>query len=397
MKIPYEPLPSMERIAGFPRDRATLVSTFSGCGGSCLGFRMAGCRTLWANEFVEAAAIVYKMNAPDVHVDQRDIREVRAEDILDITGLAKGELDIFEGSPPCASFSTAGARSKKWGQVSKYSDTEQRTDDLFFEYARILRGLQPKVFVAENVQGLVIGSAKGYFKMILKELKGCGYKVSARVLDGAWLGVPQRRKRVIFVGVRNDLEIEPAFPKPLPFQWSVRDALPWIQKVVHDTSGQFSEGEFTDRPSPTILIGPNALNSRHYVVESEEEGVDISAYAIGREWDKIQMGEQSDRYLNLVKPALDKPCPTVTQTAGQAGAAGVVHPTERRKFSMPELRRIMGFPDDFKLTGSYQQRWERFARSVPPMMMYWIASAVLRGVLDREPAWDWHAERGVER
>ncbi len=112
---------------------------------------------------------------------------------------------MLDGSPPCASFSTAGKREEGWGKVKLYSDARQRTDDLFFEYARILKGLQPKVFVAENVAGLVRGTAKGYFKLILAELKDCGYRVEARLLDARWLGVPQMRERVIFVGVRNDL------------------------------------------------------------------------------------------------------------------------------------------------------------------------------------------------
>src|SRR5207248_5858022 len=129
-------------------------------------------------------------------------------------GLTAGEVDVMEGSPPCASFSTAGKRQAGWGQVRPYSDTRQRTDDLFFEFARLVRGVRPKVFVAENVSGLVKGTAKGYFKEILRALKGCGYRVEARLLDAQWLGVPQVRQRIIFVGVREDLGVGPAFPKP---------------------------------------------------------------------------------------------------------------------------------------------------------------------------------------
>ena len=97
--------------------------------------------------------------------------------------------------------------------------TQQRREYLFFlffEYARILEGLQPRAFVAENVAGLVRGKAKGYFKLILKRLKDCGYNVRAAVLDASWLGVPQSRRRLIFIGFRDDLGIAPQFPKPLP-------------------------------------------------------------------------------------------------------------------------------------------------------------------------------------
>src|SRR5262249_48769124 len=148
-----------------------------------------------------------------------------------VTGKRAGEIDVLEGSPPCASFSTAGKRDKGWGRVRPYSDTRQRTDDLFFEFARLVAGLRPKVFVAENVSGLVKGVAKGYFLQVLPALKaaGGGYRVTAKLLDAQWLGVPQARQRLFFVGVRADLGLEPAFPAPLPYRYSIRDALPWVR------------------------------------------------------------------------------------------------------------------------------------------------------------------------
>lgn len=191
----------MQEIAALPWNGFNAVSTFSGCGGSSLGYKMAGFKVLWANEFIPAAQEVYRLNHPSTILDTRDIRQVQPQDILDAIGMKPGELDLFDGSPPCASFSTAGKREAGWGKVKAYSDTKQRTDDLFFEYARLLRGIQPKVFVAENVSGLVKGTAKGYFKLILEELKGCGYNVKAKVLDAQWLGVPQMRQRLIFVEI----------------------------------------------------------------------------------------------------------------------------------------------------------------------------------------------------
>ena len=106
-----------------------------------------------------------------------------------------------------------------WGKVRKYSDTKQRTDALFWEFARIVRGVRPKVFIAENVSGLARGVAKGYFKLILAELSK-GYRVESRMIDAQWLGVPQRRRRIIFMGVREDLVIEHRWPKPLPYRFS---------------------------------------------------------------------------------------------------------------------------------------------------------------------------------
>jgi len=380
-KPPYQ-VPSMEEIRALPWNGFTAASTFSGCGGSSLGYRMAGFRVLYANEFIPAAQDSYRANAADyTHLDTRDIRQVQPQDILTACGLSVGELDLFDGSPPCASFSTAGKRESGWGKVKKYSDSEQRTDDLFFEYSRLIRGIQPRVFVAENVSGLAKGTAKGYFLEILKELKGCGYKVGCKVLDAQWLGVPQARQRTIFVGVREDLKAEPTHPKPLPYRYSVRDALPWITSCVHDTSGLYGAGVITGRPSPAITVGVNSVNSNHFKVEAE---TDISRYAIGAEWEKMgKPGTQSEKFFQLVRPTIEKTCPTITASGGNTSTAGVTHPTEKRKFSIAELKRICGFPDDFILTGTYAQQWERCGRSVPPVMMSHIAATIRDEILKK--------------
>jgi len=335
---------------------------------------------LYANEFIDAARDTYIANAsPSTFVDGRDIRSVTAEDILGKINLEAGQLDLLDGSPPCASFSTAGKREKAWGKVKKYSDKAQRVDDLFFEFARLVEGIQPKTFVAENVSGLVKGTAKGYFLEILSTLKNCGYRVEAKLLDAQWLGVPQARQRIIFVGVRNDLRLAPAFPKPLAYRYTLRDALPWIHSVRQIEV--YNEGEriTTDSPVPTITqsgIGAKRIE-KHYV----EAEADISKYCTGREWDKLKQGEQSDKYFNLVRASIDAPSPTICASHGSPGIASVTHPLEKRKFSIAELKRICGFPDDFVLTGSYKQQWERLGRAVPPVMMFHIAKTICNEIL----------------
>ena len=190
MKPPYN-VPSMREIEATPWNGFKVASTFSGCGGSCLGYRMAGFRVIYANEFIPEAQRTYKTNHPNSYLDGSDIRTLTPEKLLERAGLERGELDLLDGSPPCSAFSTAGKREEGWGKVKQYSDGAQRVDDLFYEYARIVKGVQPKVFVAENVSGLVKGTAKGYFKRILQALRDCGYNVRCRVLDARWLGVPQ--------------------------------------------------------------------------------------------------------------------------------------------------------------------------------------------------------------
>ena len=325
-KPPYQ-VATMPEISAIPWNGLKVASTFSGCGGSCLGYRMAGFRVVWANEFIPAAQDSYNANkSPECYLDKRDIKTVEAEEILKQTGLKKGELDLFDGSPPCQAFSTAGKRHKGWGKDRQYENgVAQKNEQLFDEYIRLVDGLQPKVFVAENVSGLVKGTAKGMFLEILAALKGCGYRVKCKVLDAQWLGVPQTRRRVIFIGVREDLNCEPVHPSPLSYRYSVRDALPEIVGVRQNLFGGTDKRSSKGKPCPTVSTF----------------GVGIAG---GVNW-----------WVEMAK---------------------VVDSTEKRKFSIAELRRICAFPDDFILTGSYAQQWERLGNSVPPVMMFHIAKTI---------------------
>lgn len=327
----------IEKVKG--SNNLKVVSTFSGAGGACLGLEMAGYEILWANEFIEAARDTYAANHKGVILSGDDIRTITGADILNAINLKRGELDLFEGSPPCASFSTAGLMEKGWGRVKTYSDSIQRSDDLFFEYSRILDELYPKVFVAENVSGLVKGKAIGYFKEIIRDLKSKNYTVEAKLLDASYLGIPQARQRVIFMGVRNDLVekygVKPVFPAPQKRRFVVSE-------IIEQSNNLIDEETDTD--------------------------ISLHKYAVGAEWDKTKIGASSEKYFQLVKPALDKPVGTITATAGVIGAASICHPTEKRKFNLKELRAFQSFPADFVLTGSYTQRVERIGRSVPPLM-----------------------------
>jgi len=349
---PKYKIPSMKEIAKVKGTNGyKVVSTFSGAGGSCLGFEMAGYKVVWANEFVEEARNTYVLNHPNVKLSADDIRTVNPMDILSEARLKRGELDVLEGSPPCSSFSTAGKRERLWGKDKAYSDTNQITDDLFFEYVRLLKGLQPKVFVAENVAGLVKGVARGYFLEILQELKDAGYNVKAKVLDSSFLGVPQARQRLIFIGVRNDLGLEPVFPTPKSPRYTMRDAMDVVIRHTNDP----------------------------------ETGKDITLdrYALGRKWKLLKEGTKAETPFLLVRSHRDKPIQTITAECGNVPAAGVTHPTQCRKFTLHEVRRLSGFPDDFELTGTFEQRWERLGRSVPPPMMKAIAETIKTEILDK--------------
>ena len=189
------------------------------------------------------------------------------------------------------------------------------------------------MFVAENVSGLVKGTAKGYFIEILAALKASGYRVTCRVLDAQWLGVPQQRQRTIFVGVREDLNLEPAHQKPLAYRYSVRDALPWIMDARQSKVFNEPDRVFTNTPSPSVTtLGIGAKRNDCVMVESKTD------------------------------------------------SAGI----EKRKFTIAELRRICAFPDDFVLLGTYAQQWERLGRAVPPVMMSHIAATIRDEILSKQ-------------
>lgn len=330
--------PSMAEIR--KREKPFLaVSTFSGAGGSCLGYKMAGFRVPWASEFIESARETYQRNH-DGRIDPRDIRDVKPRHILDSVGVEKGEIDLLDGSPPCADFSSAGTGSDTWGEETKYSETTQRVDDLFFEYARILEGLKPKTFVAENVKGLAEGKSKGYFKNILTTLRSKGYRVRTKVLDAQYLHVPQRRKRLIFVGVRKDLGKGPRFPEPEGPVLHVSDVCPWIKQI--QAGSYCSEWMHADRPMATLTQSDGKRDHRAQC-----------------------------RGLPFRESLLEYP---------RSYNEGEV---QQRQWAIPELKRLQGFPDDFELTGSYAQRWERVARTVPPVMMREIASTIRTEILER--------------
>jgi DNA (cytosine-5)-methyltransferase 1 len=353
-------VPTLAEINAVQPNGYVVASTFAGCGGSSLGYRMAGFRVGYANEFVDLARDVYRANARDwTHIDGRDVRDVQPEEILEACG---GIIDVLDGSPPCASFSMAGKRSSHWGEERKYSDTKQRTDDLFGEYVRLLDGIQPPVFVAENVRGLTMGVAKGKFKQIYRALQACGYNVAARIVEAEWLGVPQMRQRLIFIGTRADLNVEPRYPDPF---------------------------------GPPVTCG-EAIGDLDALVEWREDGtcydpedgerIDLKGTAISRVWRDAydRKAQPGGKYRNLRPAHRDEPAPTIVATGGNRATAASTHWTPR-SLTLAEVRRICSFPDDFSLspTGDrvigaiHRANWERMGRAVPPLMMRAVATSVL--------------------
>ena len=290
--------------------KPTVISTFAGCGGSSLGYQMAGFRELLAVEWDDNAVETFRLNFPDVLVYHGDIAKLTGDECMRLAGIEKGALDVLDGSPPCQGFSTAGKR--------KFDDPR---NSLFKEYARLLSELQPRCFVMENVTGMVKGAMKQAYLTIIKTLRECGYKAKGEVLNAMYFNVPQSRERVIIIGIREDLGIEPSHPKPLNKKISVHDIWP----------------EFSGK-----------------VVERRK----------GR-------NDTTHKYRPITEPS-----PTIPKCGGHIEIDG-----KRARWPHEIAKKIATFPDDFRFVGSISQKAERIGSCVPPLLMKAIAEHIKVNIL----------------
>jgi DNA (cytosine-5)-methyltransferase 1 len=370
-----------------------VVSMFAGGGGSSTGYRLAGGKVLAINEFVESARNTYSKNYPDTHIFPQDIRELTGQMILDQLGLKRGELDILDGSPPCASFSTINGKyqfAKNKEERSKarhYSEgIEQRTDDLFFEFIRILDELQPKVFVAENVRGLAVepnlqllGSNDpndNREDTIMYIFRSLGYKVKYKLINAEDYGVPQTRTRLIIIGVRKDIKGMPSFPKEFDTKVTLKDVLPDMEFI--SCKKGFSE-EFNRMRLPKDVcytvttggIGPKAdyrIFRKGMTLEMIPEKDRESFYT----YDDLPMHEVPDLHKEGYLAKKDF-----------SGVEYKEHEDYKKlcKMTIPEFKKICSFPSDYYLDGSYNQQLERLGRSVPPLLLKAVARNIYYKIL----------------
>jgi DNA (cytosine-5)-methyltransferase 1 len=202
-RFPYE---WTLKDAKFTKDKGTVFSCFACGGGSTMGYKLAGFDVLGCNEIDPKMMEVYKANHNPKYAYLEPIQTFKLRtDLPD----ELYELDILDGSPPCSSFSMAGNREKDWGKEKKFREgqAEQILDNLFFDFIDLAKELQPKVVVAENVKGLLQGNAKEYVRRIYDAFCYAGYslRISPYLLDASKMGVPQKRERVFFIAIRNDL------------------------------------------------------------------------------------------------------------------------------------------------------------------------------------------------
>ena len=312
----------------------TVISTFAGCGGSSLGYKLAGFKELLAVEWDDNAVETFKMNFPDVPIYHGDISKMSGQECMNLSGIGVGELDVLDGSPPCQGFSTAGRR--------KIDDPR---NSLFKEYARLLQELQPKVFVMENVTGMVKGYMKQVYLEIMRMLRGCGYNAKGEVMNAMYYNVPQSRERVIIIGVRKDFKIEPSHPKPQTKPIAV-------ENIKEISLPRIEHSERVKRLWHKLLQGMNGS----------------------------KLAESNGNAFGLQKIDPKKPCPTILK--GWTAGTGLLHWKENRFLSTPELSQIASFGLDYKWAGTPKNHIERIGNSVPPNLMKAIAEHIRENILN---------------
>jgi DNA (cytosine-5)-methyltransferase 1 len=247
LKFPYE---WTLKDANFTKDKGTVFSCFSCGGGSTMGYKLAGFDVIGCNEIDAKMMDAYVTNHKPKYSFLESITTFKERKDLP---KELYNLDILDGSPPCSSFSMAGNREKDWGKEKKFREgqADQVLDTLFFDFIDLAKELQPKVVVAENVKGLLMGSAKQYVIEIYKQFDEAGYYCQHFLLDASKMGVPQRRERVFFICLRKDLA------KQFLHQADMFTQLPKIEMDFNEKGIPFNEvyTDFLDRElSPAIKI-----------------------------------------------------------------------------------------------------------------------------------------------
>lgn len=323
-------------------DGPTVMSTFACGGGSSMGYKLAGCRIVAANDIDPKMAERYCANLHPPQYFRCAIGDLVKSDDLPRSLF---DLDILDGSPPCSTFSMAGSREDAWGKLKKFAEGQatQVLSDLFFDYLDLVEKLRPRVAVAENVKGMLLGNAKGYTKAVVERLRAIGYRPQVFLLNAADCGVPQRRERVFFVAIRDDIAKPPI--------------------VINPRHRWVSAGEAT----------------RDIVLTRDEIEITTASVLGLQSWQLTKRGATFSDAQKLMKGkagwfghcrlAGDKPASTLTTQFHT-----VYHWDTPRLLCFREWKRLGSFPDDYEAdesTGRYM-----VGMSVPPRMTEAVARAI---------------------
>ncbi|MBE6326471.1 MAG: DNA (cytosine-5-)-methyltransferase [Bacteroidales bacterium] len=326
------------------------VELFAGGGGLALGMSMAGFHHVLLNEFETSACKTLKTNKPEWNVIEGDVRHI------DFTPL-KGKIDFLSGGFPCQAFSYAG-------KGAGFNDTR---GTLFFELARAVQEIRPKVFMGENVKGLISHDNGRTFTTICNTIAELGYTlVEPRVLKAIMFQVPQKRERLILIAIRNDIAKHVQFHWPSPYKriLTLRDA--FYKSVIYDCDVPKSEGVlYPDKKKKVLDLVPQGGDWRNLPDKIAQE-------YMGGSW--LLGGGKTGmaRRLSLDEPSLTLTCsPCQKQTER-------CHPIETRPLSVREYARIQTFPDNWQFQGTMTEKYKQIGNAVPVNLAWAIGRSLIR-------------------
>ena len=345
--------------AVFTKDKGKVFSCFACGGGSTMGYKLAGFDVIGCNEIDPKMIEVYKVNHHPKYAFCEPIQTFK-----DKNDLPKElyELDILDGSPPCSSFSMAGNREKDWGKekVFREGQKKQVLDTLFFDFIDLAKKLQPKMVIAENVKGILMGSAMGYKKNYVNEIYKAfnlaGYDCQHWLLDASKMGIPQRRERVFFIAIRKDLTqyINQKNTNFFNFNFNFN----------------FNEKEIYFKELKTI-DNDNKLTDYDLDVWNKKR-IGDNDYC-----DTLKRTENRESNWNSKYIYDEKVCNTITSTSGSK----LVCFSYPRKINNNELKMVGSFPLDYNfITNDVKYI---IGMSVPPIMIAQIATEVYNSFLSK--------------
>lgn len=326
------------------------LEVFAGAGGMALGLEKAGFKHLYLNDMDVHACNTLKFNRPNWHVEQADIRNIDFK-------AYRGVVDLVAGGFPCQSFSYAG---KELG----FNDIR---GTLFFEFARVLDEVRPKVFIAENVKGLLTHDEGKTLEVIKKVVDELGYKlIECNLYELKFYKIPQKRERLILVGVRKDLGYEGDFPRPSKFNrlTTLRDAL--YKGDLYPCDVVASKGaEYTDAKKQVMQLVPQGGNW-------QDLPGDVARLYMGKAF--LAKGGKTGFARRL---ALNMPSLTIMCTPAQK-QTDRCHPLHTRPLQVRESARIQTFPDDWEFTGGMDAQYKQIGNAVPVNFSHILGKSLIK-------------------
>lgn len=323
----------------------TSVELFAGAGGLALGLEKAGFSVQGLVEFDKFAAATLRRNRPNWNVIEEDIVKATEMGIRRYLP-ANVEIDFISGGYPCQAFSYAG---HKLG-------LEDVRGTMFFYFAKVLEELKPKVFLAENVRGLVSHDGGKTLASMVGIYKNLGYHVSCHVIKSLDYGVAQKRERVIIVGIRNDLPVSYRLPKPYAYKPVLRDAL----RDVPDSPGE----KYPPKKAAVLAMIPPGGYWRDLPDDVAKGYMGKSYYSGGGRTGMAR------------RISWDEPCLTLTCSPAQKQTERC-HPVETRPFTVREYARIQSFTDDWEFEGSLSQQYKQIGNAVPVEMARAVGLSII--------------------